>query len=497
MRDWNSITIDRHFGEVDPQSLIGVGILDISRDIDSEVVCKRTFDMTFWMINQSLKMGYGTYRGFKEKVEDILEESINAGDDICLIQCQGMMSHRFSHMITLGRDYFQKNPDQFVIGHIMNRKGRYPGLHRQMLIVNLKVWDQLGRPPFLEKGFFWDRIPEYCNYSVSESKITAEYTPEWIEAAPGSLKVNYLEDGSNWIHIALSNNIRIDNLSLDIRECKVFIYPYEDTKIIENVWNDLSNEIEIDKLQNYSSRAWFRKMSYQETIEKDRVYAFNTERLSAEGVRSPNPVDFLFSAAAGFKPLALLRNNRFHEGTVVHYYDWCGASLKFKKHLLETWDGYDFHKWLLKYDLEYNFSSTYRGNYEEFWNLEIKKEFNSKEDFKELWDRYSKLEHHFHIIDIVNEPEKLFNIMNNCKGTKMMWTTNIWASMQLHWNVEPEELEKKWLKFEALIPDDLVIYGQDYMARDIQDRIRYGNRLTHPRYETKNRYINLDKNNED
>jgi hypothetical protein len=300
---------------------------------------------------------------------------------------------------------------------------------------------------------------------------------------------SYTTDGSNWIDIALRNNISIDNLSLEMRECKVFIYPYEDAQLIEQLWNNLQNETIVDQLTNYGAKSWFRKLVYQEFIEKNRVYAFNTERLSAEGVRSLGPVDALFSAAAGFKPLALLRNNQFHSKTVVHYFDWCESSLNFKKHLLETWDGIDLDKWLLEHDLKYNFSSTYRGNYKEFWDLEVNKEFESPEKFKKLWDRYRQLEHHYHVIDITSEPEKLFNLIGQYPGNRVLWTTNIWASMQLHWALEPEELEQRWLKFESLIQSDLVLYGQDYMARDMRARVREGKATTHPRYTTSNRYV--------
>lgn len=488
MRDWNSITHDRYLSDNKLDTPVGLGILDITRDIDSELIRKRTFDMTFWMINQSLKMGFGSYRGFYDKVEIILNESLLAGDEICIVQCQGMMSIRLAHIISLSINYFKNNPDRFVIGHIMARENRYPGLHRQMLIVNLKIWEKLGKPPFFEQGIFWDRKPIYKNFVVSENKISADYTPNWIAADDGEDAFSYTEDGSNWIDIALRNNIKIDNFDLEMRECKVFLYPYDDTAQLEKIWKNLQNEHEIDKLKNYSARAWFRKLSYQEAIEKNRVYAFNTERLSAEGVRSPGPIDTLFSAAAGFKPLALLRNNQFHNGTVVHYFDWCDASLNFKKHLLETWDGIDFHRWLLQHDLKYNFSSTYRENYKEFWDLEIQNEFQSSENFKALWDRYRKLEHHYHKIDIVTEPEKLFNLIYQCRGNTVLWTTNIWASMQLHWAVEPEALELLWNKFENAIPNDLILYGQDYMARDMQERIRFGKKLTHPKYKPTNKY---------
>ena len=61
--------------------------------------------------------------------------------------------------------------------------------------------------------------------------------------------------------------------------------------------------------------------------------------------------------------------------------------------------------------------------------------------------------------------------------------------MQLHWNIEPEKLEELWLDFENLIPPDLALFGQDYMARDMQERVQLDNVSTHPRYISKNRYV--------
>lgn len=492
MRDYNCLMSDERYFDQTVNAKVGVGMLDISRDIPSEFIRKQTFDMTYWMINQSVKLSLCKYRGFSHRVSDILENSLANGDDICIIMAQGLMAQRLYKIIKRATLYFQQVPDFFVQGHIMAKEGRYPGLHRQMLTVNLNTWVTLGKPEFFEQGYFWDRKQTYPNYTVSHDKISAEYTPAWIEAAEGTSEFSIVEDGANWIAIALENGIRIDNFDFETRECKAFLYPYSDTDLLEKVWNNLQDENTVDKLSNYTQRAWIRKIAYQEHIEKNRVYAYNTERLSGEGTRSPGPIDSMFSAAAGFKTIALLRNNGFHDGTVVNYYDWCGASLDFKKHLLETWDGLDFHKWLLENDLKYNFSSTYRGNYEEFWKKEIEKEFNSPEEFKELWDRYRKLPHNFYIIDVVTEPEKLFTIIEQSPGpNKVLWTTNIWPTMMLHWNVDIDQIEQWYLKFESLVPPDLVLYGQDYLANDLQGRIRGGEVETHPRYKSSNKYLNI------
>lgn len=488
MKDWNSLSVDRYYEGISKHTEVAFGILDISRDIDSEFVAKRTFDMTYFYVNRMLKMGLGEYVGFEKNVERLLELAVDANKKYCMIACQGLLLFRGPSLVQKSVEYAEKNPQFFVVGHIMDKKkqhhyitqGAYPGLHRQYLFVNLETWIKLGKPPFDELGIFFDRKPEYQNVEFSKDTINSEYTPAWVKGAPGTIKPHITSDGSNWINIACKNNIQIDNLDNDMRECKVFLYPYMNSKTLEKVWLDKNNTELVDSLE-YNQKAWLRKLGYQEEIEKDRVYAFNTETLSGEGVRTGGKfIDHLFSAAAGFKPIAILNANGFHEGTTVHYFDWCEASLKYKKHLLETWDGYDLDAWLTEHDLEYNFSSTYRGNYKKFWEQELK-DFGGSLAFQRLWERYKNLKHEFYVIDIVNDSDKLFTEINKYHGTRVLWTTNIWSSEMLHWNMEPEQLETLYLKFKAQIPDNLVVYGHDYCAIDLNDSVK-GN-YTHVRYK--------------
>lgn len=495
MKDYNSISKeDRYFNSNSIDVSIGVGILDISRDIQNNFIRKKSFDMTLWMIRESLSREICSYSGFNHSVKKILEESIKNGNDLCIILAQGMMAPKLYKIITKVSQYYTQNPNFFVMGHIMAKEGRYPGLHRQMLVVNLKKWKQLESPEFEEQGFFWERVKHYSNYKLSEETLSADYTPAYIEKASGEQEVYVVEDGSNWIDIACRNNIRVDNFSFEIRDCKAFLYPYDNPDRLEYVWNNLQDEKEIDKIENYTQRAWIRKLAYQEHIEKNRVYAFNTESLSSEGVRCTGPIDAIFGAAAGFKTLKLLDNNGFHDSTIVNYYDWCDASLKFHKHLIDTWNGLDFDEWLLKNDLQYNFANIYRANYTKFWEQEIEKEFGSKTDFKKLWDRYVKLQHNFFVIDLVNEPQKLIDEINKQTGTKVLWTTNIWPTMMLHWNMDIDIIEEKYLKFEKSLPNDIILYGQDYLANDIRHRIDNDTQLTHFRYSPTNKYIiNLEE----
>jgi hypothetical protein len=53
-----------------------------------------------------------------------------------------------------------------------------------------------------------------------------------------------------------------------------------------------------------------------------------------------------------------------------------------------------------------------------------------------------------------------------------------------------EEIEKKCLEFEKLIPNDLIIYGHDYLANDLCYKIKNSIQSTHPRYSPTYQYIN-------
>ena len=234
MRDYNSISEgERYFNTAQVDIPVGVSMLDISRDIPNYFVREQCFSMTHWMINQSVKQNLCEYRGFNHSVKELLLASKRAGDKVCIILAQGMMAPRLYKIINKTATYFRENPNFFVVGHIMAKQERYPGLHRQMLIVNIETWERLGEPEFLEQGFFWDRIPTYPNYTLSEETMSADYTPAWIAPSSGTQKCSVVEDGSNWIALALENNIVIDNLDFEMRECKAFLYPYEDSDLLE------------------------------------------------------------------------------------------------------------------------------------------------------------------------------------------------------------------------------------------------------------------------
>ena len=149
MKDWNSITVDRYYQDIRVPSTVAIGILNISRDINSDIVNKRTLDMTYFYINRMVKAGIGDYIGVYKSVKEMLEEALQQGKKYCMVACQGLLLFRGASLIVQSLEYAKKNPDFFVVAHIMDKKsqhylttGAYPGLHRQYLFVNLDIWNK-------------------------------------------------------------------------------------------------------------------------------------------------------------------------------------------------------------------------------------------------------------------------------------------------------------------------------------------------------------------
>ena len=104
MKDWNSLSIDRYY-EGMSNSDIAVGILDISRDIDSNFIAKRTFDMTYFYVNRMLKMKICSYVGTDSNVKKLLNAAIDKKQKYCMIVAQGCLLYRGPSLVQQSLEY--------------------------------------------------------------------------------------------------------------------------------------------------------------------------------------------------------------------------------------------------------------------------------------------------------------------------------------------------------------------------------------------------------
>lgn len=113
--------------------------------------------------------------------------------------------------------------DFLVAGQIIYHVNDYPFLHPQLFIINMKLYNQYGRPMI---GFHEDSdVLDLHRPSRSKENVHDDYTPLWLK--PSGEVVSYVRRDFAWnlIHESLNHGLTVPNLSGAIRHSKRFIYP--------------------------------------------------------------------------------------------------------------------------------------------------------------------------------------------------------------------------------------------------------------------------------
>lgn len=471
---FNSIT-DR---EVNIEhATITIGVLDISKEIHDDFLKEKMLQQTEFYLRRIVNSSQAVYLGTFQTVEEILQASLDYNFKYCLIATQGLLLFRGSPIISYLLDEAENRPEFLVTGHLLNKKEtEYPGLHRQMLLVNVEKWKEFDYPSFGQKAFYIDDEKIFPKPDCYYQEAHTDYTPTEILRHNSRDYCFYkqMQDGWNWIKISLEHDLPVFNFGNQIRECKIFLYPYIQTADFSECWQhkDLKK---ISQLENYNQKMWLRKMTHYEKAERNRVYAFNTERLSTTcGRKSSKELDCFYSVAAGLKPIKLLQINGFSDQTRIVYFDWCEMSLNWRKKLLD-WNGRNYDEFLRANEKDFVFASTYYKNYHSFWKHELDTEFENADIFYELWQEYRTLSHEFIKVDLFNDCETtLKHIQKNASGELGIWWSNIFSSELIHMNTDISFIKscwQTWINGLHNIKSDMVVYGNDWQNISLESSL--------------------------
>lgn len=111
----------------------------------------------------------------------------------------------------------------------------------------------------------------------------------------------------------------------------------------------------------------------------------------------------LYSIPSGFRPLEILMEHGFNSDTEVIYFARSTAELTFRQVLLEDWNGTNFHKFAMDYSDMYRLD-TPRMDIAEAWQNTLET-FGGAKEFRDLWNAYKKLRHHYTFIKRENHYE--------------------------------------------------------------------------------------------
>lgn len=431
-----------------------IGIYDDRPHINNKELANRYKDLTEFFIRH-MKSSMDNFV-IGTSINKTLNKALETGKDYCILMSVGhfLNSPKFFTYI----ENWINSVDFFVTGHIMdlesdnsqrNSKGHYWGLHRQCAVINLKYYEEFGRPEWGDK-FKSEETITVAKAKRATTDIHDDYTPIFLDPTNETQICTPYVDGWNFINKSLENGLKVYNFHPRIRVTKRYAYP---NKSLEELKNQLTWIVNI--LEG----------------APNCVFLWNTESYREIKKYSGNPIKKLYSVAAAFKPNFMLETIGFDEDTEVVYFDYSKQALAFKKLLLEKWDGKDYPQFLRKIKKEYRINETFGAqtegkSYEELWERELNN-WKSEEILYNHWQKYKNLKHTFIHCDVLEEPEKIINAITE-EENSYIWWSNVFHTVNAHYTRSLDVLTEEYNNFVSNIKkqnQDIRVFGMSHLNK--------------------------------
>ena len=288
-----------------------------------------------------------------------------------------------------------------MMAHILNyNDSLYPELDQQCLIVNRKTWLEIGAPAFEATA---DTIT-VKQLNISTDNAHDDYTPMWV--APGSgtpINLTTTPFGTQAIARFTNAGYKVINFTPDLRYYKWFLYPKDNKPLLKEFF--ATGNYNTDPLPDIIKRIVEEKRSLSDT-----VYLLNSESVHDYKEHTGKDIgvlDHYIGVAAGFKGVLLLKVNGFTDTTTITYVDVSQAGLQFQQYLLDNWNG-DLGNYKQVTDNFQALHPEYRYAWRSWnsWDSEVQSFLDqsqvTKQEFKELWEKTSKLKHNFVCADFLD-----------------------------------------------------------------------------------------------
>ena len=388
-----------------------------------------------------------------DNIDSAMDNSANY--DIVIIQSIGNFINRNRFFSELD-NYIVNNPNFFLLAFTLDwqsEKGTgWIECHNQMMVVNVASWKLIDKPKF--GG--WETVTEELpTYTRSVENFHDNYTPFWIQGAPGTSTHTRTAQGWNFIKTALAAGYKIDNFTEEMRLCRLFVYPEHDSDNLYNAFIEKNNTL----VTNSNQRKWIKSMLGTPPV----IWIFNSEYYRF--AMDMKNVGTYIGPAAGFKYLDFLNYNP--TGNFI-FYDYHEGSLDWIKKLKETWDGENFYPYLQAQPDEvkqhYKFIHGNKFNKENIEkNLQILfKEFGGEEQFKNLWRTFKLSNATFVKIDLFNK-EQLTHLINLTNDNSIFFNfSNIFATDFTLLNNTIKEVDDIYQNFLTQVKNkftNIILYG--------------------------------------
>lgn len=351
-----------------------------------------------------------------------------------------------------------------MMGHIVYHPGSYPTIDSQFFVVNLTKWQEVGKPPF-------EQLNESTRYNTlevlrSEENFHDDYTPYWIKPGDTNKTYNIYQQLFNQrvVRVFLEAGYTIGNFNQSIRDRKWNLYALYNQEQLVPFFERGEVVYPKDRVPQIIERILNEKSSLSNT-----VYILNSEEVYRHTPLS-SPIDHYIGVASGFKGILLLNQQGFTENTQVTYVDVSTAGLNFQHHLVQHWDG-DLNKGYQETVNEYHKQHPvfrYAWRSWNSWESEVEGFLNqaglNQEQFKELWQRYLKLKHHYITVNLLEDRTRLIEHLTHSEGTNCyLWLSNAFDMQWTRFMLGKEYTVNQFKKLQ----EELKTTGKKYLIESV------------------------------
>jgi len=336
-----------------------------------------------------------------------------------------VLSNDFEDELLSAYDNEWSKTDWLAAGHIIDRRPNteMATFDSQCVIINLKALKSLDYPRLMKRQPLQSPV-----YESSEEHIHDDYTPMYLK--PTGKFSEAKEQGNGYIdaliHIALSNDMYIHNLSYSIRDEKYCCYPADDIEETKEWLNmDFSTKSlsQIRKIADRISEDKEELFGYK-YMDKMILYITNTESVPKKGAIKYSH-NVMTCPASGLHQFMHMINARDTLEKVI-WTDFSEAGLWWVEFLLTNWDGTDFigfykaHKHHIHdvYDIDDD-TILYDEDLIHGFMEEV------GDTWLDDWAHIKSLDHTFMKINMVTEWKRLVDAIGN-DNTVFLQVSNIW-----------------------------------------------------------------------
>lgn len=311
-------------------------------------------------------------------------------------------------------------------GHLMdfNQDKILPYFHEQFIIVNLKVWDQIGRPKL--GNLFSPTIGKFTCF-VSPEYVHDTYTPKFIRTPKDyekpSSRVGEMGWGSELIMAAVANNLGVKNISDNLRHIKRYSYPRDGLSYPKD---------EIEKLVK-------EKLSFS----SKEIFYFNNEHLKIFQIPSIKANKFIF-VSAGFKPFHIIKQYSQSSDPSVHFLDFSRPALDYIKKVSQIKNYEELKNSIVNAMSKDPLKKYSPSGAISILNTIVRDYFEGSE-VRLIESIHKTQKATFEEANLVLEPHKLSSLLHD-KDHFVIWISNVFYNNQLYLLMTKEEAEDALLK---------------------------------------------------